>query len=172
MSTFGIGPKTSAGTGVERDAHLKDVERAETWPTAFDWGLLCLRVWFGVSLFLKHGWEKPTNFAQMAQHFPDPIHIGPVPSLLFALASDAICSILVLLGLGTRWAALWIFVNIFTAWSLVHHFQFLGRGPGGGEAIVLYLGCFLAIAIMGPGHLSLDYKLGIGNFRRTRTKSK
>jgi putative oxidoreductase len=66
--------------------------------TAFDLGLLCLHASSCLSLFLKHGWEKPTTFAQMAQHFPDPIHIGPVPILIFALISDAVCSILVLLA--------------------------------------------------------------------------
>ncbi|MGA8029135.1 MAG: DoxX family protein [Bryobacteraceae bacterium] len=139
-----------------------------SWPAAFDWGLLCLRVWFGLSLFLKHGWEKPTNFAQMSQHFPNPLHIGSVPSLIFALTSDAICSILVLLGLGTRWAALLIFVNICVAWSFVHHFQFFGRGSDHEEAIVLYLGGFLALAIMGPGRLSLDHTFKIGVFSRKR----
>lgn len=140
-------------------------------PARVDWGLLCLRVWFGMSLFLKHGWEKPTNFGRMSQHFPNPLHIGPVPSLIFALISDAICSILVLLGLGTRWAALLIFVNIFVAWSFVHHFQFFGRGADHGEAVVLYLGAFLALAIAGPGRLSLDYILKIGNFTRKHSRS-
>jgi putative oxidoreductase len=134
-----------------------------SWPAAFDWGLLCLRVWFGLSLFLKHGWEKPTNFAQMSQHFPNPLHIGSVPSLIFALTSDAICSILVLLGLGTRWAALLIVVNISVAWAFVHHFQFFGRGSDHGEAVVLYLGGFLVLAIMGPGRYSLDHKFKLGS---------
>jgi putative oxidoreductase len=166
METPHTAPKSTAvssdvisGAGLQNAAGL-------SWPARFDWGLLCLRIWLGLSLFLKHGWEKPTNFAQMAQHFPNPLHIGPVPSLIFALISDAICSLLVLLGLGTRWAALWIFVNVFTAWSLVHHFPFFGRGAGSGEAIVLYLGGFLATAIMGPGRFSLDYRLGIGPFRK------
>lgn len=141
-------------------------EVALPWPVTFDWGLLCLRIWFGLSLFLKHGWEKPTNFAQMAQHFPNPLHIGSVPSLLFALTSDAICSILVVFGLGTRWAALWTFVNICIAWSFVHHFQFFGRGAEHGEAIVLYLGGFLALAIMGSGRFSLDWRFRFGNFTR------
>lgn len=137
-----------------------------TRPTEADFGLLCLRICFGLSLFLKHGWEKPTNFAQMAQHFPNPLHVGPVPGLLFALISDAICSVLVMLGLATRLTALWIFANIFIAWSFVHQFQFFGRGADHGEAIVLYLGGFLALAIMGPGRFSLDRKLGMGTFFR------
>lgn len=138
-------------------------------PDRFDWGLLCLRIWFGMSLFLKHGWEKPTNFERMSQHFPNPLHIGPVPSLIFALISDAICSILVLLGLGTRWAALLIFINIFVAWGFVHHFQFFGRGADHGEAVVLYLDAFLAIT--GPGRLSLDYIWKIGKFAQKRSGS-
>ena len=64
-----------------------------------DVGLLILRVLAALSLFLKHGWEKPTHFAAMAAHFPDPIHIGPVASLAFALVADAVCSILVAVGL-------------------------------------------------------------------------
>lgn len=127
-------------------------------PQNADLGLLALRIWAGASLFLKHGFEKPTNFSQMAAHFPDPLNIGPVPSLMFALVSDAVCSILVMLGVATRWAAAVIFVNIFVAWSLVHHFQFFGRGADHGESIVLYLGVFLALAIAGPGRYSVDYR--------------
>jgi putative oxidoreductase len=136
--------------------------------SSIDWGLLILRVWFGLSLFLKHGWEKPANFGRMAQHFPDPLHVGPLATFLFALVSDAVCSILVLAGLGTRWAALWVLINIFAAWSLVHHFQFFGRGADHGEAIVLYLGGFLALAIMGSGKFSLDHML---KMRRRGNKS-
>jgi DoxX len=60
-----------------------------------------LRVWTGFILFTKHGLEKLMHFSQMAQHFPDPLHIGSHPSLAFALLSDAICSILVMLGFAT-----------------------------------------------------------------------
>jgi hypothetical protein len=37
-----------------------------------------------------------------------------------------------------------------------------------GEAIVLYLGGFLAIALLGPGRFSLDHKLQIGRLFRRR----
>lgn len=132
----------------------------QLWPPSFDWGLLLVRGWFGISLFLKHGWEKPTNFSQMAAHFPDPLHLGPVLSLLIALLSDAVCSILVLIGLATRWAALFIVCNVFVAWGFVHHFQFFARGTAG-EVIGLYIAAFLSLAVMGPGRFSLDYRLGI-----------
>jgi putative oxidoreductase len=129
-----------------------------------DLGLLLLRLWFGAALFLKHGWEKPVHFAAMAVHFPDPVHIGPVPSLVIATLSDAVCSVLVVLGLATRWAALFIFANLFVAWALVHHFQFLAHGADHGELTVLYLGAYLALALTGAGRFSLDARL----FRRFR----
>jgi putative oxidoreductase len=126
-------------------------------PHNTDVGLLTLRLLVGMSLFLKHGWEKPTTFAMMAAHFPDPIHIGAVPSLVFALVSDAICSVLVMLGLATRWAALIVVINVGAAWSLVHHFIFFARPQGDhGELCFLYISAFLALFFAGAGRYSLD----------------
>jgi putative oxidoreductase len=79
-------------------------------------------------LFLEHGIEKIFTFSAMAAHFPNPLDIGSVPSLLFAVLSDSICSLLLLAGLATRWAALICLINIGVAWVFVHHFQFFGRG--------------------------------------------
>ncbi len=121
-----------------------------------DAGLLFLRVVAGTSLLLKHGLEKPEHFSAMAQHFPNPLHIGPVPSLLFALISDFICSALIVMGLWTRWAAAVAFFNIFVAWAFVHHFLFFGRGADHGELIVLYLAAFGCLVLSGAGRYSMD----------------
>src|SRR5208337_1384020 len=96
------------------------------------------------------------GFSQMAQHFPDPLHIGVVPSLIFATLSDGICSVLLVLGLGTRWAALVIFINIGVAWAFVHHFQFFGHQGDHGELIVVYLGVMVALFLSGAGKYSID----------------
>ncbi len=127
---------------------------AGSWGT--DAGLLFLRVVAGTSLLLKHGLEKPEHFSAMAQHFPNPLHIGPVPSLLFALISDFICSMLIVVGLGTRWASAVAFFNIFVAWAFVHHFLFFGRGADHGELIVLYLAAFGCLMLTGGGRFSMD----------------
>lgn len=128
-------------------------------PQSSNLGVLLLRIGVGITLFLKHGWEKPTTFAVMAAHFPNPLHIGATPSLLFALVSDAICSTLIVLGLATRWAALVIFVNISVAWSLVHHFQLFGHGADHGEVCVLYLCACLCLFWTGGGRYSLDVRI-------------
>ena len=122
-------------------------------------GLALLRVWTGATLFLRHGLEKqPAHWAQFMAHFPNPIGIGSHPSFLIAFVSDFVCGILLILGLGTRWAALFSLGNIFVAWAFVHHFAFLGKGPQSdhGEVIVLYIGALLTLIIAGPGAPSLD----------------
>ena len=120
-----------------------------------DFALLVLRVWGGLLLFFQHGLVKITHFSQMSAHFPNPIHIGPVPSLLFALLSDAICSLLVVLGVATRYAALIVVINTATAFTLVHHMK-LSPGPGNGELPLLFSGIFLTLVIAGGGRYSID----------------
>ena len=123
-------------------------------PRSDDFALLVLRVFLGFDLFYRHGLEKITHFSQMAAHFPDPIHIGPKLSLVYALIADAICSLLVILGVATRLAALIIVINLAVAFALVQHFALSGRGNG--ELPFIFLGGFLAILIAGPGRFSAD----------------
>jgi putative oxidoreductase len=128
----------------------------QPFPPRTDFGLLILRVVAFAPLFLKHGTEKIFRYSQMAQHFPNPLHIGVVPSLTFAMVSDSICSVLLILGLATRWAALITFVNIFVAWAFVHHFVLFGPQGDHGEVIVLYLAAAAALFFAGAGRFSLD----------------
>jgi len=107
-------------------------------------------------LFLKHGTEKLFRFQHMTQHFPDPLHIGVVPSLLFATLSDGICSLLILVGLATRWAALVCFINIFVALVFVHHFMIFGPQGDHGELMLLYLAAMAMLFLGGAGKLSVD----------------
>lgn len=123
-------------------------------PQSYDCALLLLRVWVGLSLFLRHGVEKVAHFSSMARHFPDPAHIGSHASLVMALLSDAVCSILVVLGFATRLAALYIVVIVGTAFAFVHHFAM--SGPHSGELPFVYIGVYLAIFLAGPGRFSVD----------------
>jgi putative oxidoreductase len=135
-------------------------------PSRVDCGLLVLRIGVCLTLFLKHGTEKLFHFSQMAAHFPDPLHIGPVPSLVFAMLGDGLCTLLIVVGLATRWAALLSFINIFIAWAFVHHFVLFGRGADHGELIVLYLVGLLTILVAGPGRYSVDAWLLSGSARK------
>ena len=123
-------------------------------PRHYDLGLLILRVVFGLSLCILHGWGKVVHFSAMAAHFPDPLHIGGRFTLLFAILSDVVCSLLIALGLAARWAALIVAINTAAAFVLVHKFAL--SGPRGGELALLFFTWALAIFVMGPGRFSLD----------------
>lgn len=123
-------------------------------PRHFDFGVLVLRVVFGLTLCVVHGWSKVVHFSDMAGHFPDPLHIGSKFTLLFAILSDLICSLLIVLGLGTRWAALIVAINTGAAFAIVHKFSLFG--PHSGELALLFCTWALAILIFGPGRYSLD----------------
>lgn len=120
--------------------------------------LLVLRVGIGGTLFLKHGWEKVSQLSLVNPNFADPLHIGTTPSWIFATLADGVCSLLIVLGFGTRWLSALCFFNIFVAWALVHHFVFFGKSPGAGhgELIVQYLVVFMALLIGGSGRYSVD----------------
>jgi putative oxidoreductase len=122
---------------------------------ATDVGLLALRVVLGAMLFFQHGLEKITHYSQMSAHFPNPIHVGSHVSLIFALLSDAICSLLVVFGLGTRFAAFLIAVNMSVALYFVHH---MALHQEHGEMMAIYLAGFIALVFTGAGRFSLDWK--------------
>ena len=128
--------------------------RLDFLPQNYDMALLVLRVWIGFSLFVQHGVSKIANFSAMGEHFPNPVGIGPHWSLVLALISDAVCSVLLILGFAARWAALYIVVVLGAAFALVHHFAL--SGPQSGELAYVYAGVALTIFLAGPGRYSMD----------------
>lgn len=119
-------------------------------------GLLVLRI-AGLTLFLRHGWEKLSGYSTMVQHFPDPIHVGAHAGLAFALLSDGICSVLVLFGLATRPAAAVILTNLLVAFTFVHHAAFFSDSHV--ELVVLYMIILVTLLFTGPGRFSIDRRL-------------
>lgn len=132
-------------------------------PVNVDAGLLALRLIAVSSLLIKHGLEKTIGFSdmwtRMSAHPMDPIGIGPLPTLLYAAFADGICTVLMILGFGTRWAAIFSFINVFVAWAFVHHFMFFGHDGDHGELIVVYIAVMIALFFTGPGKYSIDNQL-------------
>ncbi len=135
---------------------MKNFLKLSFLPINNDIALLFIRVWFCTSLFVKHGIEKFTKFPQMVTHFPDPLHVGPTIGLSFALVADAICTILIILGLGTRLAAIIMVINLLIVFALLHQFSFMKDHA---ELVYTYLGLTIFIVLAGPGKYSLDNKL-------------
>ena len=130
-------------------------------PANTDVGLLLLRIGTGSILFMRHGWEKISRLSFSNPNFPDPLHIGNHASWTLAMVGDGILSLLLVAGIGTRWIALYSFVQIFVAFAFMQHFVFFGKVPGAdhSELIALYLSALLSLMFTGPGRYSVDAAL-------------
>lgn len=125
-------------------------------PSSTDAGLLVLRLWMGLSLLVLHGWTKLSTFQQMSDKFPDPLNIGHRNSLILAVLGEVVCSLLLVLGQFTRFAALGSAITMAVAFFLVHKGGL--KGPGNGEMAFIYLGGFVVLLFAGPGRFALDAK--------------
>jgi putative oxidoreductase len=135
---------------------MKKILQLSFIPANTDVALLIFRLWIGFVLFINHGIEKFTNFSQMQQHFPDPLHVGSIFSLTFSLIADGICSLFIMIGFATRWAAFFIVTNLLVVFITMHQFSFAKEHA---ELVYLFLGSFLTIFVAGPGKYSIDQKL-------------
>lgn len=115
-------------------------------------GLLLLRVLSGVFM-LTHGVGKLGALLGPGPiQFPDPIGLGAATSLVLAVFAEFLCSILLILGLGTRLAAIPLLITMLVAGLIVHAADpFAGK-----ELALLYAVAFAAIALLGPGRYSID----------------
>lgn len=125
------------------------------WVSGFypDIALLLIRLWVGISLFVNHGMEKISHFSEMQKTFPDPVHIGKTPGLVFALITDAILPLFLALGLFSKISTFFLIINLLVAFIMVHGGSFASP-PG--EIDYLYLGVVIMIFISGPGKYSVD----------------
>jgi|GraSoiStandDraft_43_1057313.scaffolds.fasta_scaffold263402_1 putative oxidoreductase len=122
--------------------------------TSYNLALLVIRVWFGMMLFSRHGFDKLMNFSRLSTRFADPLHVGSKASLVLVILAEVVCSLLVVVGLGTRVAAAIVVIDLGVAFAVVHHFRLVGQGNG--EMAFMYIGGFLALIIAGAGRWSID----------------
>lgn len=127
-------------------------------PRSADFGLLVLRLWFGLAMALLHGWGKFTGFSQMAAKFPDPLHVGNTTSAALTVFGELVCSLLIAFGLFTRAAALVGIITMGVAFFMVHQHKLSGEGNG--ELAYAYLGVFVTLFLAGAGKFSVDAKIG------------
>lgn len=124
-------------------------------PIRPDLGLLILRLGAGGFLLFAHGVPKLLSAADKAAHFPDPLHIGSVPSFALAAGAESLGALLVVLGLLTRPAALTALMTMLVA-GLVQH----AADPWAKkELALLYAVAFAALLFTGPGAWSVDARL-------------
>ncbi|MGE0634065.1 MAG: DoxX family protein [Pseudobdellovibrionaceae bacterium] len=122
-----------------------------------DTGLLFLRIGFGVTMLLSHGWPKLANYSTYLEKFPDPIGFGIMTSLCLAIFAEVACSILVVIGLATRLAAIPLLITMGVAFFVIHGAQPFSEK----EMSFIYMISFLILLFTGGGKFSLDYHLPV-----------
>ena len=128
--------------------------RLEFIPASADLGLLLLRLWLGLSLLLLHGWNKLSNFQSMSGKFADPLGIGTQASLSLAVFGEVVGSLLLVLGLFARFAALSCASVMVVAFCFTHRMAL--KGSNSGELAFIYLAGFITLLIAGPGRFAVD----------------
>jgi putative oxidoreductase len=125
-----------------------------------DLGLLFLRVAIGSMLLGVHGWARlvkafsylflgqPWTFIGLVQRMGFPV---PVVFAVASALAESVGAALLIIGLGTRWAALAIGLNLAVAVGLE-----LSKHSAAVELPSVYLIAIVAIGIAGAGGYSLD----------------
>lgn len=118
-----------------------------------DIGLLIFRL--GISaLMLTHGIPKLIEFFGSEEiAFADPLGLGEVVTFTFAVFAEFVCSLLIILGLGTRLAVIPLIATMAVAALIIH----VPDGFGRQELPLLYLTGYVLLFFTGSGKFSLDW---------------
>lgn len=101
---------------------------------------------------LTHGYPKLQRLFAGEMQFGDPLGLGPEVSLVLAVFAEFFCSILVMLGFGTRLAVVPLIVTMAVAAFMVHGADPFGRK----EMALLYLVGYVVLLLTGSGKISVD----------------
>ncbi|MEL6925707.1 MAG: DoxX family protein, partial [Bacteroidota bacterium] len=84
-------------------------------------GLLLIRLVFGAAMLFGHGIGKWSRlFGDDPIKFADPFGLGATASLALVVFSEVICSVLIMLGLLTRAAAVPLLITMLVALFMIH----------------------------------------------------
>lgn len=119
---------------------------------------LMARIIPGTFLFYL-GVTKILNYHQYKDYFPDPIGIGNELSLVLVIGVEAVCGLLLTIGLLSRMVLIPIFITMSVALFIAHAGDpFAAKQP----AILIWLLTILSF-ITGPGRYSIDHILNETN---------
>lgn len=128
--------------------------RADFLPSSTDLALLLLRVWLGGSLLWLHGLGKIPRLMADEVRFASVAGLSPNVSLALAVVGEVIAPVLLIIGLGARWAALLSAATMLGAFVVGHGMALSGERSG--ELPFIFLAGFVALFLAGPGRFSID----------------
>lgn len=117
-----------------------------------DVGSLFLRLGMAIPLLVLHGWPKWLKYSEKASGFEDPIGVGSEMALNLTIFAEVGCAVLLILGLATRFAG----VIIAGMFAIIVFVVDAGATWKAVEKAWMYGVWALAVAMIGPGRISLD----------------
>jgi putative oxidoreductase len=134
--------------------------------TSLNFGLLVLRIVIGCFM-LVHGYPKLQTLSAGGDiQFADPIGVGVILSLVMAVFAEVFCSVLVILGLGTRLAVIPLMITMLVAIFIIH----VPDGFQKQELPAHFLLVYFFLLLSGSGKYSLDYFISTRLNRRHRRR--
>lgn len=125
--------------------------------------LIILRI--GVALLMwTHGIPKFMRLLEGNMKFGDPIGLGSTASFVLVNFSEVLCSLLILLGLGTRLATIPLIISCLVAAFVAHADDPFAKK----ETLLLYTLIYLTLLVLGSGKYSLDAMISPDRQRRRR----
>lgn len=112
--------------------------------------LLFLRVAFSLCL-MTHGYGKFLKLINGNFEFADPLGLGAIPSLIFAVLGEFIAPIFIIIGYHTRLASVFSIITMGVITFVVHAddpFKTM-------EKALLFFIAFIVVYLAGPGKYSL-----------------
>ncbi len=111
---------------------------------------------------LTHGIPKLQSLMAGHLKFANPFGIGATPSLILAVFAVFVCSVLLILGLAVRLAAIPLIINMLVAIYYAHGGQPFAKK----ELALIYLVFYFGLLILGAGRYSVDHLIASGKSRR------
>ncbi len=107
------------------------------------------------AFMIPHGYGKISDWSGTVAKFSQYMQI-PAPMTAIAILTEFFGPILLVLGLGTRFASLFLLILITVAAFKGGHVDKGFTDPGGYAQHALFGGACLALTLIGPGKIAID----------------
>jgi putative oxidoreductase len=122
---------------------------------AFNAAMLLLRLSIGI-LMMHTGYQKLVHFSEYEPKFINFLGMGTTMSLALVVFAEFFCSMFLILGLFTRFAAIPLIVTMSVALFKSHNAHFFTDG----QVAALFLTAYIVLLFVGPGKVSVDSMIG------------
>lgn len=127
-----------------------------------DVALLVMRIIVGLTLFNCSGAPKLFHLSAFISSGTDPAGVGALAAVskIFAMFALGICTLFVVAGVATRYAAFFTAISLAGTFFLIDHAlptNLLDPGHNThAEVVWLYMSAYFALLFTGPGRFSVD----------------